>query len=144
MKLYLANGVTYIGTQADAKRADKGFKQVEVPTDKEGLIAFLNAAQVKAFAAGQASTGTIGQTEGIDLIAPEPRKVGMVPELGMGYGVAERYTLKPDADMYETVADRVLSPPDADGIVQRIMAASGYELKRYASAVAQRFAKMGE
>lgn len=42
MKLYLANTVFY-GTQAEAKKADKNFVQVEVPTDKEGLIGYLNA-----------------------------------------------------------------------------------------------------
>jgi len=41
MKLYLANG-TYVGTQADAKAITKNFDLVEVPTDKEGLIAYLN------------------------------------------------------------------------------------------------------
>lgn len=42
MKLYIANGI-YVGTQAEAKRLDKAFEQVEVPTDKEGLIAYLNS-----------------------------------------------------------------------------------------------------
>lgn len=41
MKLYIANG-RYIGTQADAKKLDKDFEQVEVPTDKEGLLDYLN------------------------------------------------------------------------------------------------------
>lgn len=41
MKLYLANG-QYVGTQAEARKIDKGFEQVEVPTDKEGLIDYLN------------------------------------------------------------------------------------------------------
>lgn len=41
MRLYLAKG-QYVGTQADARKIDKSFEQVEVPTDKEGLIAYLN------------------------------------------------------------------------------------------------------
>lgn len=41
MKLYLAAG-HYTGTQADARKLDRGFIHVEVPTDKEGLIAYLN------------------------------------------------------------------------------------------------------
>lgn len=45
MKLYLANGI-YVGTQAEAKKLDKNFTPVEVPTDKEGLIAYLNQYQV--------------------------------------------------------------------------------------------------
>lgn len=41
MKLYIANG-TYVGTQADAKAITKQFTEVEVPTDKAGLIGYLN------------------------------------------------------------------------------------------------------
>lgn len=41
MKLYIAAG-QYVGTQAEAKAIDKGFENVEVPTDKEGLLAYLN------------------------------------------------------------------------------------------------------
>lgn len=42
MKLYLCQDGTYAGTQADAKLRGKHFEQVEVPTDKEGLISYLN------------------------------------------------------------------------------------------------------
>lgn len=46
MKLYLV-GRKYIGTQAEAKSAAKttggSFEPVDVPTDKEGLIGYLNA-----------------------------------------------------------------------------------------------------
>lgn len=42
MKLYMAAG-QYVGTQADARKLDKDFAEVEVPTDKPGLMAFLNA-----------------------------------------------------------------------------------------------------
>ena len=42
MKLYLCQDGTYVGTQADAKLRGKHFEQIEVPTDKEGLLAYLN------------------------------------------------------------------------------------------------------
>lgn len=42
MKLYLAAG-QYAGTQADAKAIAKDFEAVEVPTDKTGLIEYLNS-----------------------------------------------------------------------------------------------------
>jgi hypothetical protein len=42
MKLYLCQDGTYAGTQADAKLRGKQFEQVEVPTDKEGLLSYLN------------------------------------------------------------------------------------------------------
>ena len=44
MKLYIANG-TYVGTQAEAKKLDRDYEPVEVPTDKEGLIAYLNVSK---------------------------------------------------------------------------------------------------
>lgn len=46
MKLYIANG-TYVGTQADAKAITKQFTEVDVPTDKAGLIAYLNGLVVE-------------------------------------------------------------------------------------------------
>jgi hypothetical protein len=51
MKLYIANGV-YFGTQAEAKAETKSFEQVEVPTDKAGLIGYLN--EVTRFDLGHA------------------------------------------------------------------------------------------
>lgn len=48
MKLYLAAG-QYVGTQADARKLDKAFTPVEVPTAKDGLIAYLNAHRLAVF-----------------------------------------------------------------------------------------------
>lgn len=42
MKLYFAAG-QYVGTQAEAKALTKDFAALEVPTDKEGLITYLNS-----------------------------------------------------------------------------------------------------
>lgn len=44
MNLYRSLGRIWTGTQADAKEAQGGkdFERIEVPTDKPGLIAFLN------------------------------------------------------------------------------------------------------
>ena len=45
MNLYRSKGYIWTGTQADAKAAndgDKNFEHIDVPTDKAGLIAFLN------------------------------------------------------------------------------------------------------
>ena len=119
MKLYLAQG-RYVGTQAEAKRLDKGFAQVDVPTDKEGLIGYLNEH------AGT-PTGPYPVDDGTDLLAL-PAAVVPSPEQQR----AE----------WQSGADVALTPPDVDGIVQRIMGSTGYELKRYASAVAQAFNRL--
>lgn len=42
MKLYKTPDGQFHGTQADARKVDRDFQQVEVPTDKAGLIAYLN------------------------------------------------------------------------------------------------------
>lgn len=52
MRLYLANG-QYVGTQAEAKKIDRSFEQVEVPTDKEGLIDWLNQARLDVDRSGE-------------------------------------------------------------------------------------------
>lgn len=48
MKLYIANG-TYVGTQADARAITKQFTEVDVPTDKAGLIGYLNSLEHAVF-----------------------------------------------------------------------------------------------
>lgn len=47
MRLYKTRDGTFYGTQAEAKKADKKFQQVEVPTDKAGLIKYLNKPPVE-------------------------------------------------------------------------------------------------
>jgi hypothetical protein len=42
MKLYETRTGEIVGTQAEAKASGRGWQQVEVPTDKPGLIAYLN------------------------------------------------------------------------------------------------------
>lgn len=124
MKLYLAAG-QYVGTQADAKRLDKGYEAVEVPTDKEGLIAFLNS-----------PWKTQPQDAGFDLIAPTAATTPAV----------KLQPAAPPPERWSSTATEVLSNMDskgeADGIVEKIMTARGYPLKRYAGAVAQAFAAL--
>ncbi len=47
MKLYTNGEGDWAGTQADAKKLKGGFKQVEVPVDKAGLLDYLNGASQK-------------------------------------------------------------------------------------------------
>lgn len=42
MIFYLCNGDQLAGTQADAKALDPSFTQVDIPTDKAGLMAYVN------------------------------------------------------------------------------------------------------
>jgi len=43
MRLYQTPDGQIHGTQADARKVSKKFERVDVPTDKDGLIAYLNA-----------------------------------------------------------------------------------------------------
>ena len=43
MRLYQTPDGKIHGTQADARKVSKKFERVDVPTDKDGLIAYLNA-----------------------------------------------------------------------------------------------------
>ena len=43
MRLYRTAKGAWVGTQDDARKDGKGWTQVEVPTDKANLLAFLNA-----------------------------------------------------------------------------------------------------
>lgn len=49
MRLYRSQGRVWTGTQADAKTAQGGkdFEEIEVPTDKAGLMKFLNEFDVR-------------------------------------------------------------------------------------------------
>ena len=42
MIFYLTNGSTLCGTQADARLLDRDFVQVDIPTDKVGLMIYIN------------------------------------------------------------------------------------------------------
>lgn len=41
MIFYLANGTTLAATQADARQLDRNFVQHDIPTDKPGLMAYV-------------------------------------------------------------------------------------------------------
>lgn len=51
MKLYLTQAGRWAGTQAEA-RQDGSFEQIEVPTDKPGLLDWLNENARKGFSEG--------------------------------------------------------------------------------------------
>lgn len=59
MRLYVTPSGRWAGTQADARALAReegtGFEQREVPTDKEGLLCFLNCHAVKAMSDGAAA-----------------------------------------------------------------------------------------
>lgn len=110
------NGV-YHGTQADA---GKNRVQVDVPTDKPGLLQFLNE-NCRAVEPEQPLSG-----EGLQIASADASrsKVGSGPR-----------------DMSATATLSRMDNPgvDVDSIVEVIGSSKGYALKRYAGAVAVAF-----
>jgi hypothetical protein len=79
MKLYKSNNGRWFGTQADAKRAvgTNRFGEVNVPTDKLGLIDWLNAEEEKRRERDAHNTAVLTEVAAQPLaeIAPEPVKL---------------------------------------------------------------------
>ena len=66
MNLYRSLGHKWTGTQADARAAnngDKNFEHIDVPTDKPGLLAFLNTFDVRLHTGGYANGGVAQPAE---------------------------------------------------------------------------------
>jgi len=87
MKLYRSLGRVWTGTQQDARTAqgNKDFETIEVPTDKPGLLAWLNTFDVRPGDAPDDSIGTADRygadepviwTEDDIIPDPEARPVG--------------------------------------------------------------------
>jgi len=117
MRLYVTPSGSWAGTQADARALAKSegadWKEVDVPTDKPGLLTFLNENKVGA--------------------KPAP------PEL---QAVKRTFpSAKGAAPMSASdVLSRMDNPGiDVDGIVETVSRSSGHALKRYAGAVALAF-----
>lgn len=119
MNLYLANG-RYVGTQAEARKIDRGFRPVTVPVDKDGLIGYLNALR------SASSIATAVQRPQADYSPEAVERNGGFPA---------------SCDMSATASLSRMNNPsmDVDGIVEAIMTAKDYALKRFAGAVAVAF-----
>lgn len=136
MNLYLANG-TYVGTQAEARKLDKGFKPVTVPVDKEGLIAYLNALVTRR--AVTPSPAEPSQQEK-DRITSADWPADMHPMLGRD----QRMAAAPEGrDMSASaVLSRLDGPTNIDAMCETICTSSGYPLKRFAASVACAFTRL--
>lgn len=134
MRLYYAVGV-YVGTQADAKRLDKDFTQVEVPVDKDGLMAFLNRAKI-------APANAVGAPPAITAPEPEPEPDDIADLLG-----EEPAPSPPVSRAADMSASGILSRMDnpdirVDDVVEAIGKSKMHALKRFAGAIAMRFQEL--
>lgn len=126
MNLYLANGI-YVGTQAEARKLDKGFKPVTVPVDKEGLIAHLNSLVAKNLSAS-AAANPVAFERGFD--AGARRAINAAP---------------PARDMSASaVLSRMDGPANIDEMCETICKSSGHPLSRFAVSVACAFNRLAD
>jgi hypothetical protein len=123
----LADG-TLVGTQADARASKQKWEWHAVPTDKLGLMDYLNARKI---AAGEPSTRDFAQAAR-ELPSPAPLTALEV------VSVARDRSL-------ERLA-RIDAPDgvDVDGIGETILKSSGYVLASFAEAVAMRYGMLAK
>lgn len=122
MNLYLANGV-YVGTQAEARKLDKGFKPVTVPVDKDGLIRHLNM-----------------------LLSRPTVYVTPVPffPTPTAHPAAEAQIAR-NRDMgAAAILSRLDGPANIDAMCETICQSAGYPLKRFAASVACAFTRLAD
>lgn len=134
MKLYLTQAGRWSGTQADARK-DGSFEQVEVPTDKPGLLDWLNTQQQ-------------GGYPGVKVIDAALRDEGSPVQ---GEGSAETYAKANEmldlhaakcAEAKPTVA-KTRGPKSADDVMEWVLdEASAGEIENLFSALGARFHEM--
>lgn len=115
MKMYQTESGEFLRTQAEAKSSGEKFKQIDVPTDARGLVAYLN---------------TVRAVESTPAPQPVPEKVDVSTspyEKGAIHTVSE-------------IADGL----DTNTIVEAIMTCGSYTLGRYAMAVSLRYKAMNK
>ena len=96
MIFYLCNGTQLAPTQADARAIDRDFTQIDVPVDKQGLMAFVNNLYAQIWAKEDTFDDTY-RPLGDQAPVPGPAD-GSDPEPGVDVAVVE--TRPPQALSY--------------------------------------------
>lgn len=132
MKLYRKTDGTWAGTQAEA---GKGFEPVEVPTDKPGLIAWLNDNMGGATESpAEREEGSVATTEA--KTAETPRKSAYTGNGNVPEGSCPRCTWSYSKS--KAAMDKLWAGAEADAIAERIEQADGWMLVRLIAATTER------
>lgn len=127
MNLYLTADGHYVGTQAEAKRSGKGWTPEAVPTDKEGLIDYLNACCATAKAVAEA---------GLPVVCAEQETP---------HGFRQPVNMATAAVSTNPVARFKLEQGrEVDQITDYIMGVEGWALGNIVSAVLERMAQLAK
>ena len=130
MNLYRdAHGVI-VGTQAEAKRMGKGWVPIEVPTDKQGLIAYLNSL-------------VLADTDDYPP-APEGLPIADWCKLNEGVPLSHRHATQAEVDAMFTPPPAKVpgNGPTVDDMVETIMELDGFKLGNVAVAVTERISQL--
>ncbi len=130
MNLYITATGRYVGTQAEARADGKGWTPEEVPTDKAGLIAYLNA--------------KVERTERLEAPTLENIRQSNTEEARVRASVLMSAPLTQARvdEMFEPRASAPSLPRDA--VCEAISAYSGADLGYVALEVAARFSALGK
>lgn len=129
MNLYITADGRYVGTQAEAKKAGKGWTPETVPTDKEGLIEYLNNMTVTA------SVQPIGEARPLQEASNEEVRQSNTEEAQREAAI--RMTPKnPIAEM------KLAKGREVDQIADFIMDSEGWVLGNIVSAALERMSQL--
>lgn len=90
MRLYLCEDGSYAGTQADAKLRGKHYMQIDVPTDKDALLGYLN--QLANAISDLRPAERIEEPEATP-VPPEPQNAPQAPSGRLTAGQIEEFVL---------------------------------------------------
>ena len=136
MRLYVTPAGQWAGTQADAKKLGQ-FAEVDVPTDKPGLLAWLNEQRV----------GDTGQRGCCPYMGTRQCECGQEPDDIadlLGEPEPEPVAAPRPVDMTASAILSRMDNPDirVDDVVEAIGKSKMHALKRFAGAVAMRFQEL--
>jgi hypothetical protein len=141
MKFYLAAG-RLVGTQAEAKERDKQFVTHEIPTDKDGLMAYVNNLLEQIDRHANLAKAEAINTPPITVEKPEGGGTGT----GVVIETPPPAAGKPPLD--EGEAKRrltlMLQGMQTEAIEEKILAARPPVLARYLSCAISRFGELGQ
>lgn len=136
MRLYVTPAGQWAGTQADAKKLGQ-FVEVDVPTDKPGLLAWLNENRV-----GDSGQRGCCQYQGTNQCECE---CGQEPDdIADLLGEPEPEPAPPPRDMSASAIVSRIDTPRIEEIVEVIATSKGQSLRRLAGAVAVRFEELAK
>lgn len=131
MRLYCTDAGQWAGTQADARAlAGKAWEEVDVPTDKPGLLAWLNGNKVAA-----------GGPSAVPGLTLAPIVVAEATHLAEPAPIAAPTTC-PKCSRTPRAAETLAKGDDIEALAEWIWRAEGWQIERVLGALGGRLAEL--